>query len=206
MFHKMKQTPSKALPASRTAAAKQLLRRQVLARRRQLSPAVIEEQSQRIFDQLVLLPEFKAAKCLFCYVAMSDEVQTNSIIEHALAAGKTVCVPQVVDRTGGIMAAVRLHSLRELMQGDFSISTAPAGAEMIAPAAVDLIIVPGAGFSSDGGRLGMGGGFYDRYLVLANQAFSLGLAFDCQLLEHLPAETHDCKLTALLLADGLVRC
>ena len=155
MFHKMKQTPSKALSDSQTAAAKQLLRRQVLTRRRQLSPAVIEEQSQRIFDQLVLLPEFKTAKCLFCYVAMPDEVQTNHIIEHALAAGKTVCVPQVVDRAGGTMEAVRLHSLLELMPGDFSIATAPVGAEVIAPAAVDLIIVPGAGFSSDGGRLGM---------------------------------------------------
>ena len=206
MFHKMKQTPSKVLSDSPAAAAKQLLRRQVLARRRQLSPAAIEEQSQRIFDRLVLLPEFKAAKCLFCYVAMPDEVQTNIIIEHALAVGKTVCVPQIVDRAAGTMEAVCLHSLQELTQGDFSISTAPFGAEVIAPATVDLIIVPGAGFSSDGGRLGMGGGFYDRYLVLASQAFSLGLAFDCQLLEHLPAETHDCKLTAVLLPNGLVRC
>ncbi len=65
---------------------------------------------------------------------------------------------------------------------------------------------PELALAAMGGRLGMGGGFYDRYLVLASQAFSLGLAFDCQLLEDLPAETHDCKLTALLLPDGLVRC
>ena len=60
------------------------------------------------------------------------------------------------------------------------------------------MIVPGAAFDVSGGRLGLGGGYYDRFLPLAANAKKIAFAYGFQLVENLPLEPHDAKVDLIL--------
>lgn len=62
----------------------------------------------------------------------------------------------------------------------------------------DVVFVPLVGFTAQGDRLGQGGGHYDRWLAANPSCVPIGLAWDCQLVEHLPRETHDRSLHAVV--------
>ena len=86
------------------------------------------------------------------------------------------------------MEAAYLDAPDDLAPGAFGIPE-PQG-EAADPASIDLTLVPGAAFDKSGGRLGRGGGYYDRYLPLV-RGLTVGLAFECQMLETVPREAHD---------------
>jgi 5-formyltetrahydrofolate cyclo-ligase len=65
-------------------------------------------------------------------------------------------------------------------------------------AQVDLAIVPLLGFTTQGHRLGQGGGYYDRLLAAQPDLVPIGLAWDCQLVDALPIEAHDQHLRAVV--------
>lgn len=70
-----------------------------------------------------------------------------------------------------------------------------------------LVIVPGLAFDRNGHRLGRGAGFYDRFLESVNPAVPRWApAFDCQVIDHVPVDTHDQKVFGLILPDGLWDC
>ena len=60
-----------------------------------------------------------------------------------------------------------------------------------------LIVVPAVGFDPQGSRLGHGKGFYDR-LLPGTQALKVGICFDFQLFEHIPAEEHDVPMDRII--------
>ncbi len=62
----------------------------------------------------------------------------------------------------------------------------------------DVMFCPLLGFTAEGGRIGYGGGHYDRWLASNRPALAVGLAWDCQLIESLPLEAHDAKLDAIV--------
>lgn len=87
-------------------------------------------------------------------------------------------------------------------EGKFGIRE-PVGVDLAPPP--DLVLVPGPAFSAAGARLGRGGGFYDRWLARHPGVITLGLCFDCQIVEHLPGESHDLQVQAVLTERGLSR-
>lgn len=75
------------------------------------------------------------------------------------------------------------------------------------PLLVDLAIVPGVAFTSAGGRLGQGGGWYDRFLVrLRPEALTVGVCFVEQVLAELPVEAHDVDLDRVVTDAGPAEC
>jgi 5-formyltetrahydrofolate cyclo-ligase len=99
-----------------------------------------------------------------------------------------------------------VHGPDELQAGSYGIrepdpARAPAGS---LPAGT-LLLVPGTGFTSDGHRLGQGGGFYDRLLAAPTSLVAVGVGFTCQLRAQLPLAPHDRPLAGLVIAGSLVR-
>jgi len=206
MFHKKKNKKNSIgnCDSMKMALEKKNLRKLILQKRRKLSQTIVHRQSDLVFEHLINLSIYKNAQCIMFYAALPDEVQTDKMMRYALQDGKQICIPYIYDKSG-LMNAVRVFDVDQLSKGDFDILTINSrNMEFANPEDIDLMIVPGVAFDTAGYRLGMGAAFYDRFIMRAQQAFCLGIAFDCQIVHKVPFEEHDCSMDAILTASGLI--
>ena len=154
-----------------------------------------------ICDRFAGLAEYLAAETVMVYVGVRNEVRTRPFVAAALAAGRRLVVPYCVGRE---LHLFRLDGLEELEIGHFGIPEPAAGMRhlvprRVAPAALDVVMVPGVAFDRRGGRIGHGKGYYDQLLARVRpDAFLAGLAFECQLFPTVPMEDHDVFLDAVI--------
>lgn len=172
-------------------------RRFFLNLRREMDVEEIEEISDKIFDKLIEKDLYKKAKTIFVYVAMDKEIQTQKIIEKALADGKEVYVPFIENSK---MFANRLLNVDDLEEGKFSIKTSYSGINIKDP---DLTLTPGLSFDRNKNRLGYGGGFYDSF-IKNSKTTSLGLFAKVFESKNLPIEDHDIKLDYILTEEEFI--
>ncbi len=172
------------------AANKKALRASIKQKRRALSIEYRQQASRKMQAELTRLPCYQAAEYIMLYMAMQDEVQLDELIAMVLKDGKKAAIPLVTG--AGLMEAVELSDMADLVPDKYGIKTvSEEKRRLIAPDKIDLIIVPGVAFDKAGHRLGMGGGFYDRFMLRASRAVRAALTYDCQLLAAVPAEVHD---------------
>ena len=155
--------------------------------------------SQLAVEKLVQLPEYAAAQTVLWYLDCRSELRTRHMLPAALASGKRIIVPYcTVDETGANKLGLWwLQSMDELIIGKWKILEPPRerwgepGKEL-EPEEMDLVIVPGVGFSREGGRMGNGQGYYDRLLARVRPDCPLiGLGYECQLFDDLVVGPHD---------------
>lgn len=183
-----------------------LLRRTMLAARDQLDPASRAEKSRRIAALLAGHPAVLAARHIFIYVHFRSEVETMPLLEQFLAAGKTVSVPLTLRKEGRLLAVRITDPVGQLTPSCFGILE-PGKEQAVNPAEIDLALIPGSVFDRLGGRLGYGGGFYDRFLCQdAPQALRVALAYAMQLAEHVPLEAHDQLMDMIVTEEQLYDC
>ena len=178
-------------------AQKKILRREFLAKR----AAVPRDQRDRISHELIkkfLSTEiYREAKVIMAYASTPDELQLNELFATCFDDKKILAIPYIVGK--GAMQAVEVPNFNALEIGAFNILTVKSEfRNFIKPAQIDCVIVPGAAFDLSGGRLGLGGGYYDRFLPLAVNAKKIALAYDFQLVDSLPTEEHDAKIDMVL--------
>ena len=185
--------------------AKKRLRQEALKRRGSLLAQTNRVFSEAIEARLMSLDVCREAGTVFAFAAMSDEVQLYSFMEKALAEGKRVAVPLIVGK--GVMEAVRVRALSDLVPGAFDIPTVrEERREIVDPKSLDCVLVPGAAFSR-GARLGLGAGFYDRFLgEKAPQAQRIAVAFSCQIMDEVPREAHDVMMHAIVTENETILC
>ena len=172
------------------------LREHVKKRILALDKAYIEESDHAITQKLISLPEFLDAPRIFSYISVGREVDTINFIKICLEQGKQVAAP--LPLPGGAMDFKLLdRPLEKLSRGVFGIPVPPRDAKHVKPTRRDLIIVPALCYDEDFFRLGMGGGYYDRYLATCAAA-SIGLC-RCELLfPSLPRDEFDVPVTCLV--------
>ncbi|WP_457573617.1 5-formyltetrahydrofolate cyclo-ligase [Desulfolithobacter sp.] len=193
-----------------TRPDRQKLREQILERRHSLTLAEQEEKSRRIVENILSLPETEQAETIFVYVNFRDEVRTTGFIKWCLTKGRMVSVPLTIVRPPGLLAVRITDPARDLTPGYCGIpEPLPelAARQSVDPATIDLVLVPGSVFDSRGGRLGYGGGFYDRYLCYqAPQAKRIGLAYELQLVDRVPVEPHDQLMDRVVTEERILTC
>ena len=176
---------------------KNRLRREMLQKRRQLSEEQRERLSRKILEHLYRELVYARSKTVMAYMSMPDEVQIGPLLEDCLRKGKRPAIPLIVGK--GQMEAVLVPSMESLTEGAYGILTVREELRRIVPPEqIDCVIVPGAAFSGTGERLGLGGGFYDRFLRRCPNAHRIALAFSFQLVEKLPTEQHDIKVDQII--------
>lgn len=178
--------------------AKKTMRKAAVAARMALTPAYREEASRKMLASLYALPQYQMAETVFVYASMPEEVQLYDLMEQAIAAGRTVCLPLITGK--GLMEAVKLSSMEDLVPGRFGILTVDVAKQCVVPAgSIDFMVVPGVAFDQEGRRLGLGAGYYDRFMEQkASAAFRCALAFDCQLMAKVPTEPHDARVQYII--------
>lgn len=183
-------------------AAKTVLRAEMKARRAEFSEAECEESSRRIFARLLTLPEWQNARTLHIYIgALPGEVRTLPIIRWCHDNGRKLVVP-VVGKDGD-MGHVFLAPATQLARTRWG-GLEPRDAEPADPLTADVVIVPGVAFDRSGNRLGMGGGFYDRFLsTVATPKIALAHAF--QIVQAVPVNSHDRRVDLIVTPDEVIR-
>ena len=169
------------------------IRKNIKNKRKSLSAEEVARKSNIICRKIICSDIYKKAKTIYCYNSIRNEVDLSFLINQALEDKKKVALPKVTDKKGE-MIFVELNNMNRLKPGEFGILE-PVGSQCAAKP--DFIIVPGVAFSANGDRIGQAGGFYDRFLR-KNPTFSVGVAYDFQMLEELPTESHDIKIDRII--------
>jgi len=188
------------------ADEKQQLRTLLRARRRSLLPAEVTEKSRLIGERLRAFVPFQHARILILYSADENEVRTEAIWQEAVRQGKAVYYPRITtDREN--LEFVRRHPGDRLIPGTFGILIPPGEDLLISLQETDVILTPGVGFDWQGHRLGRGKGYYDRAFrgVLA-RALRVALAYELQVVPHLPAGADDEAVHYILTEARLISC
>jgi 5-formyltetrahydrofolate cyclo-ligase len=182
------------------------LRAAVAGRRRALAQVDCCLWSGSIQAAAIDVVAYRNAHAVVLYSPVQNEVDTAAILSHALGSNKRVFYPKLsIERATGF---ARIRSRSELVPGPHGILE-PAGHELLAPVAGEKLIVflPGLLFDRQGNRLGRGGGWYDRALrELDNRGFYVGLAYEFQLVDSLPAECWDQRVHLIITEKSRVDC
>ena len=164
---------------------KSTLRRAVRDRISTLTTSGKKALSTQIFSKIYKLEVVEKARVVALFASLPDEPQTATIIEQ-LAPHKRIVLPRI---EGDEM---EFYDISEgLHEGSFGIME-PSATEPVSPSEIDVMIVPGVAFTTDGYRLGRGKGFYDKYLDSEGfRAYTVGVCFPCQIVDTIPTDPHD---------------
>ena len=178
---------------------KKELRRAISAKKRAMTAAEIETKSAFLAEKLFAHPLYREAPSLYAYLSYNQEVRTESILRRCLQDGKRVAVPKVLD-SGTRMEFLWLDDLTAVAEGYCKIPE-PIADGPVADDPRALILMPGLAFDREGGRMGYGGGFYDRYLADHPGHPTVALCYGFQLLPHVEMADHDIPVDAVLWSE-----
>lgn len=184
------------------AARKQKLRSAALASRRTMSPADVAARGRAIQEALLELPEFEAARVVHCYMGIkANEVPTRRILEETLRSGRRLAVPRV---DGDRLAHHEIGDVAQLQPAGFGLLEPDPESPRVDPAEIDLVAVPGLAFDLRGNRLGLGKGYYDRFLT-GLAASKCALLYRRQLVPRVPVGPRDVAMDVLITESGVER-
>ena len=187
-------------------AEKQRLRTVLRRQRWALSAQEVEKNSQQITTRLLARSIFHQARQLMLYSPHENEVETDGLWQAARRQGKYVYYPRISADKQAI-EFVRRQDEDHLIPGIFDILIPPGEDLLTGVAQTDLVLIPGVGFDRAGHRLGRGRGYYDRALrdLLAG-ALRVGLAYDYQIVSHIPIDEHDERVDYIVTEKRLIEC
>jgi len=155
-----------------------------------LGKEVRAEYSRRIVERIVESEAFKKAEIIFSYRAVKGEVSLELLEEKAAALGKRIAYPLCIGP--GQMIALIPAADGGWVPGAFNIlEPCRETAEEIPPEKLDLLLCPCSSFDEECNRMGMGGGYYDRYLPRCVNAVITAVAFEAQKSDKIAMEPWD---------------
>ncbi|MGM1019374.1 MAG: 5-formyltetrahydrofolate cyclo-ligase [Bacillota bacterium] len=154
---------------------------------------------------------------LFSYLSFGSEISTTPLIEHCWSQGDRVLAPRVnpVTRT---MELREMDQYGDIVPGIWNIPEPAHTCEEWSPemwAEIDWVVVPGLAFDRRGGRIGYGGGYYDRFTAQVEAEkrnngcagpLYVSLLLPGQLLKQVPMEPGDLRVDVLFTPEGPLDC
>ncbi len=173
------------------------LRKQVLQEMKAVPQKQKIAMDQALTDRLLHHPFYQEAKVIATYLSFPHEFQTQGLIDQALKDGKKVLIPKTYPK--GRMEFV-VYNPQQLKKTSFGLLEPQGDLEVVDTSRIDLIHVPGLAFTTEGYRIGYGGGYYDRYLEnFAGQTMST--IYPCQI-QNFNSEDHDIPVQEVLIYEG----
>ncbi|MFB6077320.1 MAG: 5-formyltetrahydrofolate cyclo-ligase [Candidatus Nanohaloarchaea archaeon] len=182
-----------------TSTDKETVRDRMRERRADLPPAARDERSRDVLRAVADLDRPAQSDTVFVYVSTGNEVRTGPLIDDLLDGSGTVAVPVMVD---GEMHASVLHGRDELEPGRFGLpQPADDSIRRLPPDDIDVAVVPGVAFDTEGNRIGRGSGHYDRYLPSVDGP-AIGLAYRFQVVDRIDPDPWDVPVDTVVTEDG----
>jgi 5-formyltetrahydrofolate cyclo-ligase len=192
---------------------KRALREAVLARRAALSADDRAKASAAITAKLIAHPAYAKARCVMAYASFGDEFDTAALLNHVLQTGKVLVLPRIEKSTRQLVLH-KVSALNDLVTGKWNIREPRVDAPSAELNEVDFALIPGLAFDRHGGRLGYGGGYYDKLLSVTasvNKTHSetpalarLSAAFSCQIVDATPMTPHDVYISTIITENEVI--
>ncbi len=179
--------------------AKKILRQTIAQRKQAIRPEEKEQLSLLALSKLERLPEFEKAETVLLYHALPDELQTAAFIQK-WENRKRLLLPVVA----GEELLIKPYRKDKTVTGPFGIIE-PEGEPVTRMETIDLAIIPGVAFSPKGTRMGRGKGYYDRLLEKLTCP-RIGICYELQVSEEVPAEPHDKPMDIIVTPERIIYC
>lgn len=173
------------------------LRKKILQEMKALSQEQKQAMDRVLTERFLQHPFYQEAKTIATYLSFPHEFQTQELIERALKDDKKVLIPKTYPK--GRMEFVVYHP-QQLAKTSFGLLEPQGDLEVVEPSQIDLIHVPGLAFTTEGYRIGYGGGYYDRYLEHF-AGYTMSTIYPCQIQEF-NSENHDIPVQEVLIDEG----
>lgn len=177
---------------------KKQIRLSLKQKRSVLSDLEVRSLSETICDVLQKHLCFQNADKICLYYPLGKEVNLLPLASAALALGKQTAFPRV---NGSELEFYQVQTLSEFVQGTFGVME-PVSSEKIS-AEHGLVLVPGLAFDTEGGRMGYGKGYYDRYFARYPECCKIGICYEMQLISKVPCDQHDVRMDGVATEQGL---
>lgn len=171
------------------------IRKAMLSQTRSKSAEELQNYSTWICSIVEKNKHFLEANTVLCFWSLPDEVNTHDLIEK-WAKKKTILLPKVVGET------LELHQFKDsssMTTGEFGISE-PVGEIFTDYISIDVCIIPGLAFDNEGGRMGRGKGFYDRFLPQTH-CHKMGICFPWQIVPKIDCAPWDIRMDEVVSCD-----
>ena len=189
---------------TQSTPSKTELRNTLRRRRQQLDGERQKTAARALSHHVEMLPAWPGAQRIALYLAADGEIATDFIGRRARALGKKLFLPVISpDNT---MEFAEWSGNCPLETNRYGIPEPPVAATRCPAADLDIIFLPLVGWDRSGGRLGMGGGFYDRTLAGLSGPVLTGLGHARQEVPEVPREEWDVPLHFVVTDTELVRC
>lgn len=186
------------------AAAKRAARAHARAARCSLDAATCDAASVALAQRLLSLAELSAARTVLVYGATPEEIDPAPTVAALRDRGAVVAMPRI--EAPGVLGVHLVANDDDLDTGPYGLTQPRADAERVPLERIDAVLVPGVAFDADGYRLGYGGGYYDRLLPqLRHACLTIGIAYDEQVLDKIPAEEHDVQVRFVVTPTRVLR-
>lgn len=161
------------------------------SRRKRRARDRAEAAGRSVAERVAASAEFLGSPRVVLYAALADELPTRPLYELARAREKTLLWPRA--RPDGGLEFAPCPRWEDLIPERYGVLAPPPERGSVPLGPGDLLLVPGVAFDLQGGRLGRGGGHFDRALAELGDAGTpvFGIAFECQLVDRVPRERHD---------------
>ena len=173
------------------------LRKKILQEMKALSQEQKQAMDRVLTERFLQHPFYQEAKTIATYLSFPHEFQTQELIEQALKDDKKVLIPKTYPK--GRMEFV-VYDPQQLVKTSFGLLEPQGDLEVVEPSQIDLIHVPGLAFTTEGYRIGYGGGYYDRYLEHF-AGHTMSTIYPCQVQEF-NFENHDIPVQEVLTYEG----
>jgi len=162
-----------------------------------------QEKSLKIQKKFLSSYYYKNSKIIFTYFHFDREVKTDLIIKKGIEDKKTICLP-FINWKNKVLIPSEIKSIEEIKE-EKGIPV-PKFLRPVEIENIDIIIVPGVVFDIYKNRIGMGGGFYDRFLKnIPKKILKIALAFEFQVLnEKLPVDENDVKVDIIITEKRII--
>jgi len=179
------------------------LRSSLQQHRQTLSPSTQRAAAKALTNAVVDLPNWASAQRIALYLSANGEIDTKPLAKIARGVGKQLFLPVINDDNS--LSFARWHADDMLSNNRFNIPEPPTSAPRCAVTELHIIFLPLVGWDLHGGRLGMGGGCYDRTLAGNSGPLLVGLAHDSQRVKEVPQDSWDIRLDYIATDAALYR-
>ena len=165
-----------------------------------LRPGQAEAASEAVCRLILESAAWREAGQAMLYMAIPGELDLNQLLINGLESGKKIALPRYSPKKKAYEACA-LRRLSDLVPGKFDILEPPEDSPIMDTMQLDLAVVAGVAFDRLGGRLGRGGGFFDR-LLTGIPAAKCGVCLDEQVRHDVPVDRHDVKMDMIATPSG----